>query len=68
MARPEGSINQLPGPINSRETNVLKEIFALLDSVLRSRCGSVCAHSAPPGEANEEEPAPGGGNDLPRVR
>ena len=61
-------INQLPNPLGSGEANILKETLALWDSPLRSLCRSVRARSASPGEANEEEPEPGGGNDLPRVR
>lgn len=68
MAKPEGSHEPVAWSYKLQRDHVLKGISALWDSVLRSRCGSVCARSAPPGEANEEEPEPGGGNDLPRVR
>lgn len=43
VAKPKAPINQLPGPLNSREANVLKEIFALWDRLLRSRRGSMRA-------------------------
>lgn len=69
MAKPKAPLNQLPGPVDPRETIAVTEISALWDWLRRSRCRSGGARSAPPGEEiQEEEPELGGGNDLPRVR